>query len=209
MGVGEYGCGFEQPLHAMKLALNNSNPANAGFLRSDAALAVIFLTDEDDCSVAHSTLFVNNGSLGQLTSFRCTRYGLTCDDGGATPDAMYVPGPKGQCRPNDASAYLARVGDFVEFLRSLKTNPSHVIVASISGDPTPVTVEARSEMEGGPRLAHSCYWPAPGVAYPAVRLKWFLDQFPERNVSATMCQGDFDQPMRDIAGMIGKVLLPN
>ncbi|HVK83257.1 MAG TPA: hypothetical protein VM513_04070, partial [Kofleriaceae bacterium] len=39
--VGASGCGFEQPLAAMKAALDN-HPANAGFLRPDATLAVVF-----------------------------------------------------------------------------------------------------------------------------------------------------------------------
>src|SRR5665647_174466 len=41
-GAGAGGCGFEQPLEAMRRALNN-NPQNAGFLRPDAYLAVIFI----------------------------------------------------------------------------------------------------------------------------------------------------------------------
>ena len=53
--LGASGCGFEQPLQAAKNALNN-NPANAGFLRPNASLALFFVTDEDDCSISHSTI---------------------------------------------------------------------------------------------------------------------------------------------------------
>src|SRR5512135_1990238 len=49
--VGAAGCGFEAPLEAMKRALDGSRPENAGFLRDDANLVVVLLTDEDDCSV--------------------------------------------------------------------------------------------------------------------------------------------------------------
>src|SRR5262249_13138248 len=55
--VGANGCGFEQPLAAARAALgdpmmNLPAPAgNANFLRDDALLAVIFVTNEDDCSV--------------------------------------------------------------------------------------------------------------------------------------------------------------
>ena len=53
--IGATGCGFEQHLLAMRRALEN-NPANAGFLRDNAFLAVIFIADEDDCTFAKSAM---------------------------------------------------------------------------------------------------------------------------------------------------------
>src|SRR5262245_27853387 len=47
--LGEGGCGFEQHLEAMRAALSPDHVVNAGFLRYDAALAVVILADEDDC----------------------------------------------------------------------------------------------------------------------------------------------------------------
>jgi hypothetical protein len=68
--VGASGCGFEQPLAAARRALSN-NPANAGFLRPSAHLAVLFLTDEDDCSMAHSSLLgADTSTLGPLQPLR-------------------------------------------------------------------------------------------------------------------------------------------
>src|SRR3990167_8457413 len=55
-GAGGGGCGFEPPLAAMRAALGPL-AANAGFLRPDAALAVLILADEDDCPVASPTFF--------------------------------------------------------------------------------------------------------------------------------------------------------
>ena len=50
--VGTGGTGWEQPFRAMKLALTDriADGTNAGFLRPGARLAVVFLSDEDDCS---------------------------------------------------------------------------------------------------------------------------------------------------------------
>jgi hypothetical protein len=50
--VGTDGPGWEMPLYASELALSPpmSNGMNAGFLRDDALLAIVYLTDEDDCS---------------------------------------------------------------------------------------------------------------------------------------------------------------
>ncbi len=77
-GVG--GCGFEQPLEATLKALSPAAPtrytgpsytpprffrdtsghadgANAGFVRDDTLLAVIIVTDEEDCSASDPALF--------------------------------------------------------------------------------------------------------------------------------------------------------
>jgi hypothetical protein len=50
--VGTYGPSYEMPLLAMQKAIEGSEAggANEGFLRADALFAVVFITDEDDCS---------------------------------------------------------------------------------------------------------------------------------------------------------------
>ena len=52
--VGTGGPALEMPLYATQLALGDrmSDGTNAGFLREDALLGVVILTDEDDCSRA-------------------------------------------------------------------------------------------------------------------------------------------------------------
>jgi hypothetical protein len=53
--VGIAGSGKEQPFRAARSALEGAGPGgpNAGFLRQGARLAIVFLTDEDDCSESH------------------------------------------------------------------------------------------------------------------------------------------------------------
>lgn len=50
--VGIDGPSLEMPLYASELALKDrvADGTNAGFLRDDALLAIVYLTDEDDCS---------------------------------------------------------------------------------------------------------------------------------------------------------------
>ena len=50
--VGVMGASTEMPLHMWELAVTDrvADGSNAGFLREDALLAVVILTDEDDCS---------------------------------------------------------------------------------------------------------------------------------------------------------------
>lgn len=51
--VGTSGPGIEMPLLSMEMALVDrmSDGTNTGFLREDALLAIVIVTDEDDCSI--------------------------------------------------------------------------------------------------------------------------------------------------------------
>jgi hypothetical protein len=108
--IGDKGCGFESPFGAVQAALergstprdvtDGGDPDNGGFLRLDARLAVVLLTNEDDCSVPATSLLlspaVNSAAdptgLGALQSYRCNEFGHLCDDpaGGGGPK---VPPP--------------------------------------------------------------------------------------------------------------------
>lgn len=77
--LGTSGCGFEQPLKAVDKALfENAAPGgcNEGFLRPDSMVAMILVTDEEDCSVdpAHPEMFDPSGDhLGHI-NLRCFLY---------------------------------------------------------------------------------------------------------------------------------------
>jgi hypothetical protein len=60
--VGTNGPSFEMPLEGAKRAVVErvADGTNAGFLRDDALLAVIFLTDEDDCSTPLASFTAND-----------------------------------------------------------------------------------------------------------------------------------------------------
>jgi hypothetical protein len=218
--VGAGGCGFEQHLEAAKVALQPSNPVNVGFLRDNAYLGIIIIADEDDCSMAHSTLLASDtGTLGPRQSFRCTRFGVTCDQNGQNSDAMNRTGAKGQCHPNDESAYLTKVADYVTFFKGLKSDPRKVIVAGVMGTTDPFAVELRVPQGGGtaiPALAHSCTYiggdingdgvPDPEVADPPTRLQFFLDQFPNRSTFVSICQKDLSGGLAQIGDLLKTVI---
>jgi hypothetical protein len=214
--VGASGCGMEQPLEAAKRALSN-NPANAGFLRATASLAIVFVTDEDDCSISHSTLFGPDATtLGPLQSFRCTRFGITCDTGGKTSDEMNTVGVKSQCHSNESSQYLTRIGDYETFFKGLKPDPNHVMIGALMAPTTPFAVELRTPPGGGApitALAHSCtYQGSVGaeVGDPAVRIEQFAQRFSRHNIS-TVCQQDMSGPLAQLAlqarGLVGDACL--
>jgi hypothetical protein len=212
--AGAAGCGFEQHIEAAKRALQPSNVANAGFVRPSAYLAIIIIADEDDCSLEHSTLLTSDTTqLGPLQSFRCTRYGITCDTGGTDANAINVAGPKSACHSNESGQYLTKIADYVTFFKGLKTDPNNVIVAGIVGPVTPFEVELRAP--GGsttkiPALAHSCTYTdsanAPEVADPAIRIKQLLDSFPNRSTFSTICQQDLSTGLVLIAQLLKSVL---
>jgi len=204
-GVGANGCGFEQPLSAIHAALDPGNTANVGFVRDEADLAVILLSDEDDCSLAETGLLATDTSvLGPLQSFRCTRFGVTCDDGGATTAAMNQPGPKNGCHQSTTSPLLADVHAFAQELQARKADPSQVVVAAIVGDPTPVEVELSAPQGSStpiPALAHSCQYTGndgPAVADPAVRIAEFVAQFASRGALTSVCNADLTLPLTQI-----------
>ena len=106
--LGDTGCGFESQLESVQAALTRAampkglapggDPDNGGFLRPDARLAVVMLTNEDDCSVPPTSLLldpnVNSAldptGLGALQSYRCNEFGHLCANPAGGPK---VPPP--------------------------------------------------------------------------------------------------------------------
>ena len=210
--AGSAGCGFEQPLEAIRLALDPATTANAGFLRPSAALAIIVLTDEDDCSASHTALFgTDTTTLGPLQSFRCTRFGVTCDQGGSTTDAMNQPGQKVACHDNTSGTYLTDVARYATYIKGLKSSPTSIVFGAIVGPPDPFAVELRTPPGGGsaiPALAHSCQYTdasnSTEVADPAVRIAELANQFTRAEVD-TVCQQDLSAAEAAIAHQIGQL----
>lgn len=60
--TGTGGASIEMPLEALKLAFNDrvADGTNKGFLRDDALLATVILTDEDDCSRSDNNFTIEN-----------------------------------------------------------------------------------------------------------------------------------------------------
>jgi hypothetical protein len=213
--LGGTGCGIEQPLQAAVRALDG-NPANAGFLRDDASLAVIVLASEDDCSLARSALLgPDMNTLGPLVSFRCTRFGVTCDDGGETTDAMTELGVKHGCHANESLAYLTSVEDTAAFIQSLKPDRRDVLFAAIADDASSLEVEMRpipDSSDSTPALKHGCSLQENGeqVIDPAIRIKDHASHY-ARSYLGNACAGSIHDAAvgvaRAINGMRGDACL--
>ena len=183
--LGDKGCGFEHQLASIDRALGaDGAPApttNADFLRPDAYLGIVILTNEDDCSAAPpTTLYSLNGGeqnianpLGPLTSYRCNEFGHVCTDPGGNQIMPPLNPPNGgttldltNCESNDTnSSLLTPVSKFVSDIRALKPDPDNqILVAAITGPSSPYTVKWAPEIGGQntqpgelwPEVMHSC-----------------------------------------------------
>ncbi|MCA9680238.1 MAG: VWA domain-containing protein [Kofleriaceae bacterium] len=201
--LGTDGCGFEQPLEALRLALSPSTTLNSGFLRDDAILAVVILSDEDDCSAFNPDLFTSNTDvLGPRENFRCFEQGIECD--GVDP---HTEGVRENCVPRSDSPYITPIEEYVDFLRGLKRSDNQLVVAGILGDASPVRI-GRNERNNLDVL-RSCDIGVndPQGAFPPIRTDALLAQFP-RSVRTRICDADLSPAIVEVAQVIRDSLLP-
>jgi hypothetical protein len=171
--LGEAGCAFEQPLEAMRRALLEEE-ANLGFVRPAAALGVVFIAGEDDCSVADGEFF----GLAATDKFRCFRQGVRCEG-----DDGHVIGPQVGCAPNPSAGELVQVEALVAALHALKGDPHAVGIGGVLGDPQAVEIVQRGDRLA---VAPACAAPPSGAElYPAVRLGGFAKA--ARGAIADLC----------------------
>jgi hypothetical protein len=205
--LGIQGCGFEQPLEAMRRALNGSNPQNLPFLREDARLAVIFVSDEDDCSTREARMFSDNdgdlAELGPRTSYRCFEFGIQCESG----VGIREPGVRENCVPLEGSDFMYDIEEYVGFLNSLKDRPDQeILVAGIIADLTPVetVLEEDSRYEDlVPAVRRSCdLGPSDEHgADPPIRLASFIKSFTLNRIER-VCDDDLSPALEAIAQLI-------
>jgi hypothetical protein len=239
--LGEAGCGFEHPFAAILRALGaDGRPApaeNGGFLRPDASLAIVMLTDEDDCSASPGQgpngripLFdmASNADLqsqlGPPSNFRCNEFGHICDarhpDRSAPNNDVAAKVTYRECGSNDAEGYLLGVVDTANRIKALKADPAKILVASISGPAAPYEVHwSPSGVVDTSCGAASCPWPAighscagaglfPTVGDPGVRITELVNQFGAGGLSHSICADTFGPAMQALGAAVGALVEP-
>jgi len=200
--LGTGGCGFEAPLEAMKRALDGTRPENAGFLRPSAYLAVVFLTDEDDCSVRDKAIFSLPADQAGPGDFRCQPlYAYRCD----TPISATTPGAYTNCRVRTDS-YLEDPAAYFDFVSSIKP-PGHALVAMIAGDVKHDISTGPIPLPGAPplQLQQSCSTTINGnlaIGRPGLRLDEFRKLFGGNGLFRSICQSDYQPALADIGNLI-------
>jgi len=188
---GTGGCGFEQALKAMKTALTS---ANKGFLRSDAALAVVLLTNEDDCSAASNTLFnPNDAALGPYASYRCFQHGVLCS--GAKPPLKQTL--LSGCMPGQQWLHDIQ-SEYVNFLNSLKPSGwlSLLVIAAPAADPVTV-LQLSSQYPPTYEVKESC---SAGSldGYPSFRLEDLVNRFGSLAGFASICDSSYNPGLQSL-----------
>jgi hypothetical protein len=147
--VGDKGCGFEHQLEAVYRALHDKPAENHDFLRPEALLVVVWVTDEDDCSIDAMNgqdLFdpAKTMQYGALLSYRCTEYGIQCTNPATGMVGELPYGDSGgtwtncSSQPPSAGGKLADINKYINFFSTsagtggVKVDPADVILVGIS-----------------------------------------------------------------------------
>jgi hypothetical protein len=196
--LGTSGCAFEQPLEAMLRAVTDNARAggcNAGFLRDDSVLALVFVSDEDDRSASpdHPELFdpARNEDLGHVDV-------------------------RGFLHPE----FLRDVEEYVAAFQALRPDdPDRVVLGFIIGVPpdAPACVGSGETIEGCLGAAAMTEMIAPawptglvpscntsmGLAFPPRRLVELALAAGRSAYVDSICKHDWTEALRAIADLIG------
>ncbi|MEM9455648.1 MAG: vWA domain-containing protein [Myxococcota bacterium] len=205
---GLTGCGFEAPLESMRESFRRADrddqPEN-GFMRPGAILAVIFVTDEADCSAQYSSIAdpwdYQNGSKalwseenrksGTLTSEVCWFAGVECEeqpDGTKECWAMdkAIDGSEASGEEDAVLYPLERYVDFLNKLEEQKKeiNPEQEILVGVltgvpddyAGGPIAYSNGTDDDFRLETGIGAGCS-SSNGEAAPPVRMAEFADAF--------------------------------
>ncbi len=210
--LGTGGCGFEQQLFAVEKALTvHARPgaANEGFLRPESLLAVLIVTDEEDCSVADPTIFGDDDSLGTLSG-RCFN-----NPEMRQPVVRYVDMFLSLRPRNDRLVLAGILGvppDLVALSDADLASNDIMQTATfdeILADPRMIETVDYSPEGGGNRLVPSCDVPGLGVAFPPRRIVETIrdvDAVANNGIVQSICQADWSDSMRAITRVIQRHL---
>lgn len=226
---GLMGCGYEAPLEAVLAAFAHSedddDPA-AGFLRDDALLQVVIVTDEVDCSIAPGgeAAFDPDGSRTLWGNFPgdrapsavCWRAGMACQT---------LPDGRTECVPADIDsegrpttpddAVLFPVSRYIEALQELDarkrahmgTDDAQVLLSVIAGVPQGWDGAPLDYGPGDDQDFYDNFGVGAGCrsdmgeAVPAARILSVAGELGEANVFS-ICDGDYRPALQAIGGRL-------
>ncbi|RMG97522.1 MAG: VWA domain-containing protein, partial [Deltaproteobacteria bacterium] len=230
---GINGCGFEAPLESMWKALQlgemiPSSP-NFGFRRPGAILAVVFVTDEADCSLNPDAssifdpegdrVFWSDPTANFPTSAVCWNAGVSCTGGPGTytscdPANKDVFGNEGVSEDEAALLPVSRYVQLLRYIQSGQWSPvpwSGVVVAGLVGVPLDYAQTGEIVYQDGDDPAFlDAFGIGPGcssaseTAVPPVRMRDLAAQFgvPDGPLLRSICADDFAPALRAIGEAI-------
>ncbi|WP_157069415.1 hypothetical protein [Sandaracinus amylolyticus] len=201
--LGLNGCGIEQQLEAASRAVERGSDVPDGFPAEDAILAVLVLSDEEDCSLEQPDAFYAEFE-------RTGRVNLLCQDA-----ALGANGA--------SQAWLRSIDSLATRLAAGREDGSFVFGA-ITGLPIDLSGESPATILADPRMVYgertdsmnrrvptAACTSENGDATPARRIVEVASRF-ERSVLHSICSDDFgpaiQEVTRAIAQQIGEFCLP-
>jgi hypothetical protein len=233
---GINGCGFESQLESMYLALEraeNVNEDEYGFIRATAILAVVFVTDEADCSYNkdYAEIFEQDGnkvfwsdpSASFPTSAVCWNAGVECtgDPSNYTSCDPVNKDTSGNSGVADVDAVLHPMSRYYGLLDGLEQQKQdfnaeqEIIVALIGGVDASGNVvyadatdpEFQDDFGIGPGCSAPGAGPEPVRAVPPVRIRDLVNRYTEGNMFS-ICNDDYSEALDAIAARIRDQIKP-
>ncbi len=208
---GINGCGFEQPLESLWKALRRSEDESDpgyGFLRRNAVLGVLVVTDEADCSyhTDHESIFLPEGdrffwsdpSAPTPSSAVCWNAGVACD--GSDCNSVNLDPTGVETAADDA--VMRPVSRYVELLQELEdlkqqiTPNQEVVFAMLGGVAADGSVTYQDsldpEYQDSFGIGPGCV-SAAGEAVPPVRLREVSDALAVGGAQSrfSICEPDY------------------
>ena len=225
---GINGCGFEQQLESMYKALKraeNADEAIYGFVRANAILSIVHVTDEADCSYnkEQETIFLpdDDRTFWSLpdestpSSAVCWNAGVACSGGdcsSANKDPLGGDTSAGDAVMRPVSRYIDLVQK-IESDKQLISPNQEVLVALIAGVGADGSVTYQDSVDPSFQddfgIGPGCTSTA-GEAVPPVRLKEFADAFKlgDAQNMFSICDSDYSAALEAIAAAIADQVRP-
>jgi hypothetical protein len=235
---GIRGCGFESPLESMYLSLvraQDTAEAEYGFLRAQAILAIVVVSDEADCSYNedYAEIFANDGNKafwadpeGDLpTSAVCWNAGVVCTGDPSHYDSCEPVNKDvdGNVGVSDDDAVLHPMSRYYGLLDGIEQqkkeldDSQELIVGLIGGvDAEGVAHYADAmdvDFQTSFGIGPGCTAPppegttSPVTAVPPVREKALVDRYTEGNMFS-ICEDDYSFALEAIAKRIKDQIRP-
>jgi hypothetical protein len=230
---GINGCGFESHLESMWKSLRRSQTDGDdayGFIRANAILSVVHLTDEVDCSYNNDweTMFLPDGdrtfwsdpTAASPTSAVCWNAGVACEGSDCHSVNLDVAGAEVNDAEADDKAVLRPLQRYIDIVDELErdkqviTPDQEVLVALIAGvnsdgsvtyQPSLMDPQFQNDFGIGPGCQS-----AAGTAVPPVRMREFAEYFKvgdTRNMFS-ICDADYSPALEAIAEAIADQVKP-
>jgi hypothetical protein len=226
------GFGFEGPLESMRRVLVDEPQ---GFVRDSALLAVIFVTDEADCSMPSNHQSLISGELARPlwsdpygdrpTSAVCWNAGVECVGGPGVYETCYAQDKGWDASPAaEGDAVLYSISRYVDTLRDVargkevRGGNGQVLVAVIAGVPEDypdggtivyqdsALPDFNREYGIGPGCDRGTESVGSPPGIPPVRLREFAEAFAvDRRNLFSICSDDYTVALEQIADAIANL----